>query len=256
MLTVQQLEPTMTSVRELIKKGNNVGYPKGSFVLALLKRLNIDESAFKVCNSTDELHIAFSKGRIVAAFDEIPYMKPFIQRHYGKYTMVEPILKTGGFGFVFPIGSPLVPDISRAILNMIEGDKKDGIEKAWFVEHTNCPDPSNLVTSNSLSLSSFWGLFLIVRVAASFVVIIFIAILLYEHRGFLVHLDPKTLWKKLVVMVKGLKNNEQNGNGIDGHHEASNASFPNPTSPSANCPPNPSDFSDDTKGIFVLSRGQ
>ncbi|KAA8521445.1 hypothetical protein F0562_012122 [Nyssa sinensis] len=251
MLTVQQLEPTVTSVHELIEKGDNVGYPKGSFVLALLKRLNIDESKLKVYNSTDELHIAFSKRRIVAAFDEIPYMKLFIQRHCGKYTMVEPILKTDGFGFGFPIGSPLVPDVSRAILNVTEGDKMDGIEKAWFVEHTNCPDPSNLVTSNSLSLSSFWGLFLIVGVAASFAVIIFIAMLLYEHRGFLVRLDPKTLWKKLVVMVRGIKKNGQNAKGVDGHREACVASFPYPTSPSTNCPTNPSNFSDDTKGIIL-----
>ncbi|KAG8375362.1 hypothetical protein BUALT_Bualt10G0092200 [Buddleja alternifolia] len=73
---------------------------------------------------------------------------------------------------VFPIGSPLVPDVSRAILNVTEGEKMVGIEKKCLGEKTKCRDSSNLASSNSLGLESFWGLFMIVAIAAVSAIII------------------------------------------------------------------------------------
>ncbi|CAK9145026.1 unnamed protein product [Ilex paraguariensis] len=43
MLTVQQLQPTVTDVNELISKGAYVGYQHGSFVLGLLKQMGFHE---------------------------------------------------------------------------------------------------------------------------------------------------------------------------------------------------------------------
>ena len=104
MLTVQQLQPTVTDVNELIKNGDYVGYQRGSFVLGLLKQMNFDESKLKVYNSPEECHELFSKGSgnggIAAAFDEIPYMTVFLSRYCSKYTLVPPTYKTDGFGFV------------------------------------------------------------------------------------------------------------------------------------------------------------
>ncbi|KAL0330148.1 UNVERIFIED_CONTAM: Glutamate receptor 2.2 [Sesamum radiatum] len=116
MLTVQQLQPTYTDFTLLIKNKENVGYQKGSFVFELLKKMNFDESRLVAYNSPDEMNDLFCKGRenggIAAAFDETPYIKMFLAKYCSEYTMVGPMYKTAGFGFVFPKGSPLVPDVS------------------------------------------------------------------------------------------------------------------------------------------------
>ena len=226
LLTVQQLRPTVTDVHELIKKGEYVGYQEGSFVLGILLDLGFDESKLIVYNSTEQCDDLLSKGSgnggIAAAFDEVPYMRLFLSKYCSKYAMIDPTFKTDGFGFVssftplhfslctkfvnpdkdwlaalccdfqaFPKGSPLVPDVSRAVLNMTEGDKMKEIENAWFGKQSNCPYSSTSVTSNSLSLKSFWGLFLIAGVASLLALIIFMVMFVYKERKMLRPLNSR-----------------------------------------------------------------
>ncbi|XP_050216011.1 glutamate receptor 2.7-like isoform X3 [Mercurialis annua] len=210
LLTVQQLIPTVTDVHQLIKNGDNVGYLKGSFVPDILTSLGFDESNLKMYKSTEECNELFSKGRknggIAAAFDEIPYIKLFLAKYCSKYTMVEPTFQTGGFGFVFPRGSPLVPDISRAILDVTEGDKIKRIEKAWFGKQVPCPDASTSIASSSLSLKSFWGLFLIAGVASVFALIIFALVFFYQHRQIWLPnsdvSDSSSVWSRIINLVR------------------------------------------------------
>lgn len=98
----------------------------------------------------------------------------------------------------FPIGCPLVPDISRAVLNLTEGDKIAGIENEWLGQQTTCPEQSNMVSSHSLGLNSFWGLFLIVGIASFIALIIYGSMSMYEHRHLLKALDAKDLWAKAI----------------------------------------------------------
>ena len=99
--TVQQLNPTITDINELIKKGERVGYQYGSFVYEfLIKSMKFDESNLVKYESPEELDELFSKGGITAAFDEIPYMKIFLAKYCSKYTAVGPTYKFDGFGFV------------------------------------------------------------------------------------------------------------------------------------------------------------
>ncbi|KAG6739150.1 hypothetical protein POTOM_056736 [Populus tomentosa] len=72
--------------------------------------------------------------------------------------------------------------VSRAVLNMTEGDQMKKIENSWFGKQSNCPDSSTSVTSNSLSLKSFWGLFLIAGVASLLALIIFMVMFVYKER--------------------------------------------------------------------------
>lgn len=65
--------------------------------------------------------------------------------------------------------------VSRAVLNMTEGDKMKEIENAWFGKQSRCPESSPQVTSSSLSLKSFLGLFLIAGGASLFALVIFVA---------------------------------------------------------------------------------
>ncbi|KAL2548160.1 Glutamate receptor 2.7 [Forsythia ovata] len=203
MLTVQQLQPTITDINQLLKNKEYVGYLQGSFVFGLLKQMNFDESRLVQYNSPEECDELFSKGSgnggIAAAFDEIPYMKLFLANYCSKYTMVDPTYKTGGFSFVFPIGSPLVPDVSRAILNVTEGEKMVEIERAWFGEKTKCPDSSTSLSSNNIGLESFWGLFLIAGIAAVSALIIYVIMFLHEHWNVLRCSDPNSSLRSKVV---------------------------------------------------------
>ncbi|KAH7523908.1 hypothetical protein FEM48_Zijuj06G0062000 [Ziziphus jujuba var. spinosa] len=100
---------------------------------------------------------------------------------------------------VFPRGSPLVGDVSRAILKMIEGKKMKEIEDAWFVKNS-C---STTKDSFSLGLNNFWGLFLIAGIASLSALIICAAIFLYKHRQILMHFDSElSICGKIRFMFK------------------------------------------------------
>ncbi|KAG5225122.1 glutamate receptor [Salix suchowensis] len=234
LLTVQQLQPTVTDVHELIKKGEYVGYQEGSFVPGILLDLGFDKSKLIVYNSTEQCNDLLSKGSvnggIAAAFDEVPYMRLFLSKYCSKYAMIDPTFKTDGFGFVFPKGSPLVPDVSRAVLNMTEGDKMKEIENAWFGKQSRCPDSSPWITSSSLSLKSFWGLFLIAGVASLLALIIFMVMFVYKERKMLSPLDSRIpIWRKArnffrIFIQRDLKShtfrksemNDRNGSSLPG----------------------------------------
>ncbi|EOY29255.1 Glutamate receptor [Theobroma cacao] len=133
LLTVQQLQPTVTYIQELLKKEKKVGFLKGSFIEGILKgRFRFPESQLIEYQSPEELHDLFTKGSanggVAATLNEIPYMKLFLAKYWFKYTAVEPKLRTNGFGFVFPRGSPLVADVFKAVLNVTQGDKMNQIE--------------------------------------------------------------------------------------------------------------------------------
>ncbi|KAH0730269.1 glutamate receptor 2.5-like [Solanum tuberosum] len=146
--------------------------------------MNFDEDRLKAYNTPEEcvdlLAKGSSNGGIAAVFDEIPYVKLFLANYCLKFATIGPTYKTHGFGFAFPIGSPLVPDVSRAVLNVTEGEKMVQIERAWFGEST-CSDSSTSLSSNSLGLDSFWGLFVMAVIAAVLALIIFLTKFIHEH---------------------------------------------------------------------------
>ncbi|KAM7477599.1 hypothetical protein LguiA_025812 [Lonicera macranthoides] len=73
------------------------------------------------------------------------------------------------------------------------------IEKAWFGKQANCLDPSTSMLSTSLGINYFWGLFVIVGVAASFALIIFTSMLVYENKNILMQIHPKDIWKNFIT---------------------------------------------------------
>ncbi|KAM6559207.1 hypothetical protein CsatA_028446 [Cannabis sativa] len=119
-------------------------------------------------------------------------------KYCSKFTLVEPIFKADGFAFAFPKGSPLVPDISRAILKVTEGKKMKDLEEAWFKKDTNC-----MFSSNSLGLESFWGLFLMVGVASSLALVIYAAMFIYEQRHLLMNSNTEpSIWRRIIAIFK------------------------------------------------------
>ncbi|EOY29257.1 Glutamate receptor 2.9 [Theobroma cacao] len=269
LLTVQQLQPTVTDIQELLKKGEKVGFLKDSFIEGILKgRFRFPESQLIEYQSPEELHDLFTKGSanggVVATLDEIPYMKLFLAKYCYEYTAVEPKLRTDGFGFVFPRGSPLVADVSRAVLNVTEGEKMNQIEQAWFNKGSSCPDLNTLVSSNSLGVESFGGLFLIAGVASISALIIFAAIFFYEQRHVLLHFDSETpFWRRIQIMSRIFdqkdlsshtfrKSELEDKSRNDSVHSISVAG----DSPNTNCPPSPSSYSNQTEPDFVFLADQ
>ncbi|CAH9118678.1 unnamed protein product, partial [Cuscuta europaea] len=136
MLTVQQLQPTVTDLNDLIKNGGHVGFQDGSYVAGMLKRMKLESNKMRNYSKLEEYDEALTKGSrnggVDAIVDELPYIRLFLAKYGEKYTIVGPTYKSAGFGFVFPKGSPLVPDVSRAILNVTESDAMMKITSKWF----------------------------------------------------------------------------------------------------------------------------
>lgn len=192
---------------ELQKNGDYVGYQEGSFVEGLLKELGFDDSKIRAYSNPDEYVEALSKGNrnggVSAIFHETPYLKLFLAQHCSGYTMVGPIFKTAGFGYVFPKGSPLVPDVSRAILNVTEGDTMTKIENKWFGDHTACLNQGSIVNSSNLTFRSFWGLFLVSGVASTCALLIFLTMFFYKNWHELRLIDhDKSMWARIAAWFR------------------------------------------------------
>ncbi|KAL6212676.1 hypothetical protein ACLB2K_017894 [Fragaria x ananassa] len=144
------------------------------------------DSKLMALGTMEAIDDALSKGSAnngIAAFvDETPYMNLFLEKYCNKYTMVAPIFKTDGHGFVFPKRSPLLPDVSQAVLNVTGGEKIMNIENSWFKKNSKCHDLTNpRVSSNRLDFESFRVLFFTTLVASGVVLILYIVRFSYKY---------------------------------------------------------------------------
>ncbi|KAL4034164.1 hypothetical protein IC575_007291 [Cucumis melo] len=195
-LTVQQLQP-VTDINQIIRNNWFVGYQNGSFIYGTLKVLGIQHLVpYDTLEQLNDLLTKGSrKGGVDAAIDEIPYMKLFLGIYGGNYTMTVSQYSTGGSGFAFPLGSTLVDDISKALLNMTQVDKEiKAIDKTWFgndeIKKFSSSDDS--YTSSSIDLSYFKSLFIITASAT------ILALTLYLFRY---SFDLTTIWTRIIATV-------------------------------------------------------
>ncbi|KAM0922851.1 hypothetical protein ACQ4PT_005895 [Festuca glaucescens] len=111
------------------------------------------------------LRLGSNNGGVSAIVDEIPYLTSFLsdRRYKDDFRMLGCIYKTPGFGFAFQLGSPLVHNVSIAILNLAKGDEGSQIEVKWF--GTTSPTVGDGLVpdtdSGPLTFHSFSGLFVI-----------------------------------------------------------------------------------------------
>ncbi|TXG67882.1 hypothetical protein EZV62_009157 [Acer yangbiense] len=196
MLTVQQ-----------IQLGSNDYIGSRSFTGGATNNINLEDSRLKEYNSpvqyADALSKGSKKGGVSAILDEIPYIK-IVRAHYpAHYTMVIPKnpLSSNGFAFAFPKGSPLVPNISRAIASLREEGKLKMLEDYWFSSNQPSAYMNQDSSSNpsSLSLERFGGLFLITGISSTLVLSIFFLCFVYRKRralrGFVTDYLPTLLRK-------------------------------------------------------------
>ncbi|KAF7849697.1 hypothetical protein BT93_L0373 [Corymbia citriodora subsp. variegata] len=184
LLTVQRLTPKFMDMQDLIRNGYSIGYQEGCFVRELLVReLNFDESKLIPYRSLEEYHEALSKGSenggVAAIFDELPYLRLLLAKYCNKYKIVGPTYKTGGLSFAFPLRSPLVSYISRAILKVTQDKAKmEAIEGRYFRGQSSCQEQDAAIFSDNLSLSvySFGGLFIISGIVSVSSVLIYVVL--------------------------------------------------------------------------------
>ena len=105
MLTVDQLQPKINDIDDLIKNGEYVGYQTGSFVHEFLTNNRIlESSSLKNYSTLEQFHEALSKGSknggVGAIIDELPYIRLLLSKYCDKYIMIGPPYPTSGLGFV------------------------------------------------------------------------------------------------------------------------------------------------------------
>uniref|UniRef100_A0A7N2KMT2 Glutamate receptor n=1 Tax=Quercus lobata TaxID=97700 RepID=A0A7N2KMT2_QUELO len=106
----------------------------------------------------------------------------------------------------FQQGSPLVPYILRAILNVTQDrDKIGAIEQKYFGSQTTCEDQSATISSHgpSLGVDNFRGLFLIAGITSVVSLLVYVFNFFYSHWSTLGNNNPaNSYWSKLVEMAK------------------------------------------------------
>ncbi|XP_055829390.1 glutamate receptor 2.9-like [Solanum dulcamara] len=95
----------------------------------------------------------------------------------------------------------------------MEGEFMNNIIQKWFGNETDCPRIDGMaITSDSLTLDSFKGLFLIAGVSAGSALLIFFLIFLYQNREVLTTDD--SIWQKLCAIAKVFDLERDNSNSM------------------------------------------
>lgn len=83
------------------------------------------------------------------------------------------------------------------------------IEKKWLGDKNKCAESTNLLSSNSLGLESFWGLLLIVGIAAFSVLFIYVIMFLHEHWDVVTDSNPEsTILTKIIELRQRFDNRD------------------------------------------------
>ncbi|XP_058198548.1 glutamate receptor 2.8-like [Rhododendron vialii] len=159
MLTISRLRPKLWSP-------SKVGCDKSQFMLNYVRDV-LNFKNVRLMSGEDEYLREFEADNISVAFLEIPYAKVFVNRHCKKFTIIGTTYKFGGFGFIYQKGSSLVANVSEAILELSEDGTLKRLEDKWLTPNKVCINSYQNMTEStteenvdSLSLQSFWGLFL------------------------------------------------------------------------------------------------
>uniref|UniRef100_M8BYA8 Glutamate receptor n=1 Tax=Aegilops tauschii TaxID=37682 RepID=M8BYA8_AEGTA len=194
MLTVPQLEPAVADYGELQRGTEMVGVMNNSFVLRAMTASGFPQGRLVRYPNSQTIHECLLNGSIGAVVNETPYLRIFLKTYRDNFTMTGPLNKTGGFGFAFPKGSPYVTDLSQAILKLTESDEMNMIERKWFGDPNDdgATQDGGPFTSNSLSFSSFWGLFLITGATSLLCCVVHLATFVAANRR---ELPPHLSWK-------------------------------------------------------------
>ncbi|KAA8515176.1 hypothetical protein F0562_018355 [Nyssa sinensis] len=195
MLTIGRLQPADKDEEWLRKTNAIVGCDGNAFVRKYL----VDVRKFEPNNIVDitsphdslgDYLKVFESGNISAMFLETPYAKVFVNRHCKQYTITQLSYKFGGFGFVFPKGSHMATNVSKAILKLSENGTLKELEEDLFASSPECSNSQTTRNDDSLSLESFLGLYLLSVATSTICFLLFIIHLLKNYRRHRVAQEP------------------------------------------------------------------
>ncbi|KAK4259695.1 hypothetical protein QN277_006002 [Acacia crassicarpa] len=168
MLTVQQLQPNVTSIEWLKKNNMKIGCDGDSFVRTYLEKVEKfkPENIINISHEYDYDSV-FKNKSIAAAFLELPYEKVYISTYCNEYSGSTPTTRFGGIGFMFQKGSQMAKDFSKAILQLSEKGELTKLEAQWLYYSNECINNSSSSDTQSLKLESFWVLFVISGVTST-----------------------------------------------------------------------------------------
>ncbi|KAK9060550.1 hypothetical protein SSX86_021254 [Deinandra increscens subsp. villosa] len=220
-LTVKQLRPTYTDINEIKRNGESVGYKEGSFVGNMLRNMGFKDSQLKNYSTFEEydnaLKLGSKKGGVSAIIDENPYVHVFLAKYCTMYTMTATTNKTAGFGFAFPKGSPLVHDVSSAVLQVTEKQLMN-ITNHWFKEEASCDQQPG--AKDALGMDSFKGVFLIAGLSSTSALALFFSIFVYQNQE--MWLSQDSFSQKLDFIAKTFDVFKDNGSRKVGVEELNN----------------------------------
>ncbi|XP_052178538.1 glutamate receptor 3.4-like [Diospyros lotus] len=187
-LTVQQLTSQIEGIDSLISSTDPIGVQDGSFAHNyLVEELNIAESRIRNLRDQEEYAYALlqgpKKGGVAAIVDELPYVELFLYSTNCKFRTVGQEFTKSGWGFAFQRDSPLAVDLSTAILQLSENGDLQRIHDKWLSVN-GCSSQSNQADESRLSLTSFWGLFLICGIACFLALTIFFCRVCLQFRRY------------------------------------------------------------------------
>lgn len=193
-LTVQQLSSPIKGIDSLIASNEPIGFQVGSFAESyMVDELHISRARLKALGSAEEYAKALDdgpdNGGVVAIVDERPYIDLFLSTQC-KFSVIGSEFTRSGWGFVFKRDSPLAVDMSTAILTLSENGDLQRIHDKWLTKSACINSQSTELESNSLNLSSFWGLFLICGIACFLSLLIYFILVL---RQFSLQVPPTEL---------------------------------------------------------------
>ncbi|KAK7402035.1 hypothetical protein VNO78_13980 [Psophocarpus tetragonolobus] len=187
-LTVQQLSSQIEGIDSLISSTQPIGIQEGSFARKYLtEELNIQPSRIVTLKNMeayiDALERGPKDGGVMAVVDELPYIEVLMSSTSCKFRTVGQEFTKSGWGFAFQRDSPLAVDMSTAILQLSENGDLQKIHDKWLLKH-DCSIEDSSADVNKLSLSSFWGLFLICGIACLLALIAFFIRVLCQYTKF------------------------------------------------------------------------
>ncbi|KAG5231957.1 glutamate receptor [Salix suchowensis] len=185
-LTVQQLTSRIEGIDSLVTSNEPIGIQDGSFAKNyLMDELNIAGSRLVILKNQQEYSTALQRGPknggVAAIVDELPYIELFLSSSNCKFRTVGQEFTKSGWGFAFQRDSPLAVDLSTAILQLSENGDLQKIHNKWLT-HGDCLEQINQVDESRLSLTSFWGLFLICGISCFIALTTFFCKIIIQFR--------------------------------------------------------------------------
>ncbi|RDY02382.1 Glutamate receptor 2.8, partial [Mucuna pruriens] len=196
MLTSERLEPTIDDIDQVRNSNVMVGYGAGSFLKNYVTEvLQFHPANMRQFGALEEYAEALRRKEIGAAFLEVPAAKIFLAKYCKEFTQAGPLYKIGGFGFAFPKGSPFLPNVNKALLDLFETGKVRDLENRMLASE-QCEDTEQDGETASLSPNSFWSLFILTTGTSTIALLVYVLRMNYANR------EEKIIWRLTMMIIQ------------------------------------------------------